>query len=173
MSPDDEPLVRALVEQRRLGFVGLEPAEAIAHSRRYEAALPVGVSVLDLGSGGGVPGLVVAFDRPDVRMTLLDVRQKRADQLERLVRRLGLGGRVQVACEPADRFAREHAEAFDAVIARLFGPPGVVAELAAQLVRPGGRLVVSAAPDERWWGVVGWRPADGAAPAGLLVFERP
>ena len=51
-------------------------------------------TVVDLGSGGGVPGLVIARARPDLRVVLVDRRSSRTDHLSRLVRRLGLDDRV-------------------------------------------------------------------------------
>ena len=44
--------------------------------------------MLDIGSGGGLPGLVIAHDRPDVHVTLIDRREKRTDLLQRQVTRL-------------------------------------------------------------------------------------
>ena len=145
--------------------------DALAHSRTYEAALPRGGRVLDLGSGAGVPGLVVAWDRADLAMTLLDVRQKRADQLERLVRRLGLGTRVSVVCARADHFTASEPGAFTAVIARRFGPPAAVARAADTALGPGGVIVVSAAPDDRWDGLAAWSRSP-APPPGLEVLHR-
>ena len=98
-------LVDALRDAQRLGFLGSRPIpEVIAHARGFVRALRacendrVIESVLDLGSGGGVPGLVIAHDLPAVRVTLLDRRAKRTDALERLVRRLGWQDRITVAC---------------------------------------------------------------------------
>lgn len=135
------------------------------------AALPHGARVLDLGSGAGIPGLVVAWDRVDLDVTLLEVRQRRADQLERLVRRLGLGGRVRVVCASAERLALAEAGAFDAVTARRFGPPSAVVEAADALLGPSGLIVVSAAPDDRWEALRTWRRSP-APPDGLEVLRR-
>lgn len=174
---NEAPLLAALAEQGRLGFLGVSPTEALAHSRRYEAVLPTDRRVVDLGSGGGIPGLVVAADREDLHVTLLDMRQKRTDQLRRLVGRLGLGARVDVVCAPVERFgAGAGAHAFDVVVARKFGPPVDVVAAARLLLRPDGDrlLVVSDAPDDRWDVVVA---AEGLtrqeAPAGLVVCVVP
>ena len=130
-----------------------------------------GARVLDLGSGAGIPGLVIAWDRPDLEVTLLDVRQRRADQLERLVRRLGLLSRVRVVCASAERFAVSEAGAFDAVVARRFGPPAAVARAADSLLHAGGIVVVSAARDGRWAGLSAWSRSP-APPEGLEVLRR-
>ncbi len=160
-----------MAEQKRLGILGVEPAEAVAHSRRYGGSLPQGARVIDLGSGAGIPGLVLGWDRSDLMVTLLDVRQKRADQLERLVRRLGLRDRVRVVCGRVETFGAAQAGRFDAVVARKFGPPASVLNAADALLAPEGVVVVSAAPDDRWDELpAGWRRND--APDGLVVVRR-
>lgn len=170
-APDDTPLLGALAEQARLGILGLAPLEAVAHSRRYEHALPLDARVVDIGSGAGVPGLVIAWHRDDVHMTLVEVRQKRADQLTRLVRRLGLRERVDVVCARVEALGDGHVGAYDALVARRFGPPAIVTAAAERLVRTGGSMVVSAAPDDRWDHVEGWVTTT-PAPDGLVVLAR-
>jgi 16S rRNA (guanine527-N7)-methyltransferase len=146
-------LVAALEDARRLGFLGDRPIpQVIEHARGFVRALLVqGTirSVLDLGSGGGVPGLVIAHDLPSTHVTLLDRRAKRTDALERVVRRLGWQDRVAVVCRDVDAFRPD--TPFDAVVARGFGPPDVTLAAAARLVRPGRLIVISDPPGiDRW-----------------------
>lgn len=146
-------LVGALEDAQRLGFLGSRPIpEVIEHARGFVRAVDgVGthVSVLDLGSGGGVPGLVIAHDLPAARLTLLDRRAKRTDALERMVRRLGWQERVTVCCDDATTFSPD--ELFDVVVARGFGPPEYTLSVAAGLVRSGGVIVISEPPGaDRW-----------------------
>lgn len=146
-------LVAALEDAQRLGFLGSRPiAEVIEHARGFVRALEVRGSirsVLDLGSGGGVPGLVIAHDLPTTHVTLLDRRAKRTDALERVVRRLGWQDRVMVVCQDADTFGPD--ASFDAVVARGFGPPAVTLSCATRLVRPGHPIVISEPPGvDRW-----------------------
>jgi 16S rRNA (guanine527-N7)-methyltransferase len=156
---NDEPsvaLVDALLDAQRLGFLGSRPIpEVIEHARGFVRALRAregdGVieSVLDLGSGGGVPGLIIAHDLPAVRLTLLDRRAKRTDALERLVRRLGWQDRITVACTDVTTFAPD--DPFDAVVARGFGPPEFTLAQAVRFVRDGGPIVISEPPEvDRW-----------------------
>lgn len=127
--------------------------------------------MIDLGSGAGIPGLVLAWDRPDLSFTLLDVRQKRADQLERLVRRLGLRDRVRVVCRTVEAFGAAEPATFDVVVARKFGPPASVLAAATALLRADGRVVVSAAPDDRWDDLpVGWDRVEGDE--AVVVLDR-
>lgn len=152
----DDALVGVLTDAQRLGFLGARPIpEVIEHARGFVRALDAtpGVrSVLDLGSGGGVPGLIIAHERPDLRVTLLDRRSKRTDFLERAVRRLGWQDRVTVITADA---ADVSDDVTDAVVARGFGPPDETLRLAARLVRHGGTIIVSEPPqqdpfEDRW-----------------------
>jgi len=149
----DPELVAVLRESQRLGFLGSRPIPAvIAHARGFVRALDEFESVatiLDLGSGGGVPGLVIAHDRPSVHLTLLDRRAKRTDFLERVVRRLRWQDRVDVVCQDATTFGPDHS--FDAVVARGFGPPAFTLTTADRLVRPGSPMMISEPPDEDRW----------------------
>lgn len=152
VDPSDE-LVDVLSQAQRLGFVGPRAIpEVIAHSRGFVRALDEHGqidTVLDLGSGGGIPGLVIAHDDPTRHLTLLDRRAKRTDFLERVVQRLGWSSRVAVACADATTFGP--AGSFDAVVARGFGPPEWTLSTAARLVRPGHPVVISEPPGiDRW-----------------------
>ena len=146
-------LFAVLEDAQRLGFLGARPIrEVIEHARGFVRAIehrPSIRTVLDLGSGGGVPGLVIAHDLPSTHVTLLDRRAKRTDALERYVRRLGWQDRVSVLCQDVATF--EVDPPFDAVVARGFGPPVFTLTAAARLVRPGHPIVVSEPPDvDRW-----------------------
>jgi 16S rRNA (guanine527-N7)-methyltransferase len=146
-------LVGALRDAQRLGFLGPRPvSDVIDHARGFVRALapfaPI-ETVLDLGSGGGVPGLIIAHDLPNAQVTLLDRRAKRTDVLERVIRRLGWQDRVAVRCEDVETFAVE--EPFGAVVARGFGPPAFTIAQASRFVRDGGPIVISEPPGEDRW----------------------
>jgi 16S rRNA (guanine527-N7)-methyltransferase len=156
--PDpDDALEGALLEARALGLLGPGDVRAtIAHAERFLSALPPGTErVLDLGSGAGVPGLVIAEARPDLEVVLLDASERRTSWLARVVARLGLGARVRVHQGRAELIGHDAAwrGRFDAVVARGFGAPARTAECASPLLRPGGVLVVSEPPQAdpgRW-----------------------
>jgi 16S rRNA (guanine527-N7)-methyltransferase len=139
----------------------------IDHAERFVRALeglPLGAKILDLGSGGGVPGLVIADRRPDLRVVLLDSMQRRVALLAEAIDQLGWADRVSAVLSRAETFARQadRRAGFMAVTARSFGPPATVAECAAPLLALGGLLIVSEPPDQpdRW-------PAAGLAEFGL------
>lgn len=177
-------LEAVLAEAQRRGFVGPGPIEPhLAHARRFLDAL-VGEPlerVLDLGSGAGLPGLVLALELPAVTWVLLDANQRRAAFLRDAVARLGLGDRVVVWEERAELAGRAEdlRGRLDAVVARSFGAPAVVAECGAPFLRPGGVLVVSEPPDgdpaARWpdagLTTVGLA-RDPAAPTGVVRLRQ-
>jgi len=100
--------------------------------------------VVDLGSGAGLPGLILADAHPETTWLLVERRTSRADLLRRAIRRLELTDRVTVSGEDAKIVGWSPARGqSDWVTARSFGPPGLVAEMAAPLLRSGGFLVVS------------------------------
>ena len=143
--------------------------------------------MLDLGSGGGLPGLVLATSRPDLELTLLEARQRACRFLRAAVTDLGLAD-VAVVEARAEDAARQPdlRETFDAVVARSFGPPAVTAECAVGFLRPGGRLVVSEPPGDEApghragrWPVSGLEelgfapPVAGGGPgASFVVLEK-
>lgn len=142
-----EALHDALLASQRLGMLGPRPVdEVIDHAGAFVAALErTSGTVVDLGSGGGVPGLVIAVARPDLQLRLIDRRTARTDHLQRLVRSLHLQARVIVIGGDATRVAVD--QTADAVVARGFGPPASTAAAAARWLGHDGLLVVSEPPD--------------------------
>jgi SAM-dependent methyltransferase len=142
---------------------------------------------LDLGSGGGLPGLVVATYRPELDLTLVEARQRACRFLREAVATLDLPQVMIVEARAEDAARRpDLREAFDAVVARSFGPPAVTAECAVGFLRPGGRLVVSEPPGDglpegattRWSATgleeLGFTPpvAGGEPGASFVVLEK-
>jgi 16S rRNA (guanine527-N7)-methyltransferase len=165
---------RLLKRSAALGFLGGMPVQdQIDHALGFvlagEALLGGAPgSVVDLGSGGGIPGVVVASCWPDTRVVLLDANERRTDFLSRELE--GQDGllSLHVVRGRAEELGRdpELREMFDLVTARSFGPPAVTAECGSALVTEGGVLIVSEPPDvdtaERW-------PPAGVALVGLSI----
>jgi 16S rRNA (guanine527-N7)-methyltransferase len=100
-------------------------------------------AVLDLGSGGGFPGLPLAITRPASRALLVDSIGKKARFLETAVMALGLADRVAVAAERAEALAHSPAqrERWPVITARAIGDLAELMELAFPLLAVGGRLI--------------------------------
>jgi 16S rRNA (guanine527-N7)-methyltransferase len=90
----------------------------------------------DLGSGAGLPGVVVAIALPRIRMLLVERRPRRAAILELVVEELGLSNATVFAGRVV-----ELPERVDVALARAFAPPEEAWAQARQVLRPGGRLV--------------------------------
>lgn len=126
----------------------------VLDSLRAAPALSRAGDAYDLGSGAGLPGIVVAIARPEMQVGLVDSRRRRVAFLELAVLELGLtnavvlGARAETLTEPAD-----------ACLARAFAPADRAWEVAEPLLRPGGRLVYYAGPS---WDA-------GSAPPGVRV----
>ena len=97
--------------------------------------VPHPCSVIDLGSGAGLPGIVLAMLLPDSDIVLLEPMARRAAFLEECVRVLGLGN-AEVRCARAEEVTGQLRA--DVVTARAVAPMKRLAGLALGLVRPGG-----------------------------------
>lgn len=151
MTDDLLVVQRALGIGRQLGLLGPAPIELhVRHARGFLEVIggTAPQRLLDLGSGAGVPGLLLAAMLADTQVVLLDSNLRRTEFLARTVAELGLGDRVTVLRGRAEDVAQrtEWRETQDVVVARSFGPPANTAECGAGLVRTGGVMVVSDPP---------------------------
>jgi len=154
-------LTRALEVSRARGFLGPNAIEPhFEHSLGFalcweERNLAPPAGFLDLGSGGGLPGLFL-LDRWQCQAVFTDSMVKRAKFLEEVLAWDGAPTSGSVITGRVEEIARnpDLVEAFDLVTARSFGPPAVTAECGAQFLRVGGVLIVSEPPDDseknRW-----------------------
>ena len=136
-----------------------DPEQAIAHHLLDALAiLPhVGAgALLDVGSGGGLPGIALAIARPDLPVTLVDAVQKKATFLQQAAIELGLKN-VTVHHSRVEEMGGQ----YDQISARAFSELAVFVRLTRHLLAPGGR----------WLAMKGLRPDDevGALPAGIAV----
>lgn len=159
IDPAGRALIEVLLERSRdLGFLG--PGPVSVHLDNASAFLrAIGERrgrVLDLGSGGGVPGLVIGVARPDLELVLLDASDRRTTFLRRAVLELAITDRIEVVRGRAEDVARDpaHRGRYDIVTARSFGPPAVTLECGLGFLHgPGGCLFVSEPPEadlDRW-----------------------
>lgn len=94
--------------------------------------------LLDVGSGAGLPGLPLAVAMPDLRVTLLESRQKRARFLEYVVSTLGLAN-VDVVCRRVEQYQPQ--QKFDTLVTRAFSTIAAFTDLAGHLCAKGGKLI--------------------------------
>ena len=147
----DHELLAVLAEAQAIGFLG-KPAldDHVDNGLGFAAAIRAvgGARVVDLGSGGGVPALVVARALHEVAITCVDRGTRRCEFLDDAVHTLGLADRVVVVEGDAEEVARSvgHAATYDVVTARSFGPPAVTAEAASRFLVTDGTLLVSEPP---------------------------
>ncbi|MGH9021059.1 MAG: RsmG family class I SAM-dependent methyltransferase [Acidimicrobiales bacterium] len=169
-------LEETLGGSRARGFLGPGPLEPqILHAKGFAAVWEADhdappSSYLDLGTGGGLPGLVLA-ERWACEVVLLDSMAKRVAYLEESLGKPGAAPGVEVVLGRAEVVARndDFAGRFELVTARSFGSPAVTAECAARFLRLHGWLVVSEPPtsegDSRW-------PEAGLERLGLALGPR-
>lgn len=105
------------------------------------ADVPAGARLLDVGSGGGVPGIPIAIARPDLRVTLVDATQKKVAFLTGVARALGLTSVDAVWGRAEKLVATNLARAFDVVTARAVGKIPVLLPWTAPFAKTGGRLL--------------------------------
>jgi 16S rRNA (guanine527-N7)-methyltransferase len=106
-----------------------------------ERAGAFGSPAIDIGSGGGFPGLPIKIVRPELELTLLEANGKKAGFLRDVVAELGLAG-VQVINERAESVGHdpEHRESYALAVARAVAPLRVLLELSLPFVRLDGWL---------------------------------
>jgi 16S rRNA (guanine527-N7)-methyltransferase len=98
-------------------------------------------SLVDIGSGAGFPGLVLALAMPDSSFDLLEVTMRKCEFLERMLSRLGIEN-ARVVCERAETWgADKGAEAYSGAVVRAVGLLPTLLEYASPLLERGGRLV--------------------------------
>lgn len=162
MSPSD-PLRRVLDEAHELGFLGPGPLDGhvrVGRALARRAADHRPATIVDLGSGGGIPGLLLAEECPASQVILVERMTRRASFLRSAVLRIGL---IKVEVRPVDVDDVEAGLA-DVVTARGFAPPAVTAEVAAHVLGEAGTLLVSDRGDLNRWDPTALRDL-GYAPA--------
>lgn len=98
--------------------------------------IPLGAKVIDIGSGAGLPGIVLALARPDISILLLEPLERRATFLQEVISELGLNN-SSVARGKAAEFQGK----FDVVTARAVAPMDRLLAWSWHLLSPGGRIL--------------------------------
>lgn len=133
-------LVGAAVER---GLLGPREVDRIWDRHLVNCAvvaelIPEKARVVDIGSGAGLPGIVLGIVRPDIRMTLLEPLLRRTNFLDECVRELGLT-HVEVVRGRAEEYAGKLSA--DVATARAVAPLDRLANWSLPLLRPGGMML--------------------------------
>ncbi len=143
-------LARLLAMNELLNLTGIkDPTEAWTRHVLDALSLvpllrevPTGARLLDVGSGGGVPGVPLAIARPDLRVTLMDATEKKVAFLRAVGAALGLAS-LEVVSGRAEQLALgDLAGAFDVVTARAVGKVQALLPWTAPFAKRGGRLLL-------------------------------
>ncbi len=106
-------------------------------------------TILDIGSGGGLPGLPLAITRPHSRVSLLESRTRKAEWLERTVRELGLSERVDVIGARFESLAPEEVARYSCLTVRALAPPESLLPRLLPLLGPRAVLLLWHSPAQR------------------------
>jgi len=127
---------------------GLEVTAASGLQLRAASCLEVtagsGLEVIDVGTGGGFPGLAVAIALPGARITLVDSVQRKLDAVAAMAAELGLADRVRVRSERVERTGRQATcrGRFQLAMARAVAAAPVVAEYLVPLLAADGQALL-------------------------------
>jgi 16S rRNA (guanine527-N7)-methyltransferase len=126
--------------------------------------------IVDVGSGGGAPGIPLAVSLPARELTLLESSRRKCEFLERWARELP---NVRVVCGRAEE---QPVDAWGVAVAKALAPPPIAAEWCLPLVAPGGAAVLFAGPSAETDRVARVAAKLGAelaeSPPGLLVLRK-
>ncbi len=98
------------------------------------------LTLLDIGSGAGFPGIVLKIAHPNLKITLLEPTKKRCDFLELVIKKLGLEG-IEVINERAENYIKERRSAYDFVTARAVAGLNILSELSLAFVKNNGYFI--------------------------------
>lgn len=100
--------------------------------------LPIGASLFDIGSGAGLPGIVIALARPDLKVTLIEPLERRVEFLNEAVAAIAAGG---VEIEVIRGRAQDVKKSADFVTARAVAPMEKLKKISWHMVKTGGSLL--------------------------------
>ncbi len=136
----------------------------------------VGKRAIDVGTGAGIPGMVMKIALPDLRMTLLDSIQKRTNFLIEVANELELEGLAVIIGRAEDLgHELEHREEYDVVVARAVARLAELAELTIPFAKIGGTIILpkSKGVEEEVSEAAAAAEVLGAAPALTLEVNKP
>jgi 16S rRNA (guanine527-N7)-methyltransferase len=125
------------------------------------------ISVADLGSGAGFPGIPIKIVRPELEVALIEARERRASFLNAVIREASLSG-VRVFSGRAQDLGLTGL--FEAVLMRCAGSIDRVLQSAKDLAVPGGQVIVAGPPAVQDVGAGEWLEVEGVRPGSTRRF---
>jgi len=131
----------------KMRLTGEKSVESIIWYQIYDSIkilkrtdLDPGIKVIDLGSGGGLPGIPLKICKPGIEMYLMDSNRKKASFLKELIETLNLEN-IYVLCGRAEDYGQNysHREKYDLVLSKAVAEMAVLVEMALPLLKTGGR----------------------------------
>ncbi|MDI6780050.1 MAG: 16S rRNA (guanine(527)-N(7))-methyltransferase RsmG [Bacteroidota bacterium] len=108
----------------------------------FKFSFPKNVTILDLGTGGGLPGIPVKILRPDIDLTLVDSIKKKIDAINEFVQKLRLL-RTKAIWSRAEDLGKEHLNHYNIVISRAVAPLKDLIKWSYPLIKKGGTSTLS------------------------------
>ena len=146
--PGQEGAIRAYAELLTTagierGLIGPREGERIWERHIFNCLpvtqlLPIGASLFDIGSGAGLPGIVIALARPDLKVTLIEPLERRVEFLNEAVAAIAAGG---VEIEVIRGRAQGVKKSADFVTARAVAPMEKLKKMSWHMVKTGGSLL--------------------------------
>ncbi|ASY11277.1 16S rRNA (guanine(527)-N(7))-methyltransferase RsmG [Candidatus Planktophila lacus] len=146
--PGQEDAIRAYAEFLTTagierGLIGPREGERIWDRHIFNCLpvtqlLPQGASLFDIGSGAGLPGIVIALARPDLKVTLIEPLERRVEFLNEAVAAIAAGG---VEIEVIRGRAQDVKKSADFVTARAVAPMEKLKKISWHMVKTGGSLL--------------------------------
>ena len=146
--PGQEDAIRAYAEFLTTagierGLIGPREGERIWERHIFNCLpvtqlLPQGASLFDIGSGAGLPGIVIALARPDLKVTLIEPLERRVEFLNEAVAAIAAGG---VEIEVIRGRAQDVKKSADFVTARAVAPMEKLKKMSWHMVKTGGSLL--------------------------------
>ena len=148
MSPQESTLYKfadLLNSCKRARLTGTRGSEEIYNLQIIDCLeslkfLPEVRNIIDVGSGGGLPGVVWAIMLPESQITLIDSINKKCVAMQEIINSLEINN-INIICARSEDFAVNHREKFDIACARAVASAGVTAELLAPLVKISGQII--------------------------------
>ncbi|NDC14100.1 MAG: 16S rRNA (guanine(527)-N(7))-methyltransferase RsmG [Synechococcaceae bacterium WB9_2_170] len=158
-SPQQQQLFNALQEElrswnHRLNLTRLVEGDDYWIAQVFDSLWPLvellqssqeqALQLIDVGTGGGFPGLALAIALPQAHLTLVDSVGRKVEAVRAMAQALGLAERISVRCERIEQTGHQRScrGQFDWALARAVASAPVVAEYLVPLIRPQGRALL-------------------------------